>query len=103
MARIKDPKGTEQWLANCFDTIQRSENSNVKVHNLGCANWKLLQDYPFYSSDAASWIRAGSVGYLMSHYGLLCVSNNQSSSFIHIDNVYMKYCTIRIYYFRHNC
>lgn len=94
LARIKDPKGTEQWLKSCFDTIQRSENPNVKIHNLGCANWDLLQKYPFYSSDAASWIRAGSVGYLMSHYGLLCVSNNQSSSFIHIDNVpedYKKY------------
>lgn len=91
LARIKNHAETESWYIRCFDTIQQSKNPNVKVHNLGIANWKMLEKYPFYSSDAASWLRAGSVGYLMSHYSLICVSDNLANRFNHIENIPKEY------------
>lgn len=84
---IRSQTERQKWYNGCFDVIQRSQNPNIKVHSLGCANTAILEKYPFYSSDATSWIMTGAVGNIITQYGCICVSDEKASEFQHIENL----------------
>lgn len=86
LARIRNLAESERWYLDCFDAIQHSSNPNVKVHNLGCADSDILEKYPFYSSDATSWLFKSSVGAILTDYGTVFISNQVEKEFKHIEN-----------------
>lgn len=84
---VRSQTERQKWYNYIFDNVQRSSNPNIKIHSLGCANTGILERYPFYSSDATSWIMVGSVGNIITDYGCICVSDNKANEFDHIDNL----------------
>lgn len=67
----------KDWYSKVFNVIKHSDNPNIKVHCLGSATKTDMEDFPFTSSDATSWIMTSSVGDILTPYGTVCVSGNK--------------------------
>lgn len=80
-------KEKEQWFEKCFEIIEKSSNPNVKVHAFGMTNLRILQTFPFYSADSTSWLMTGSNGSIMTHYGVVHVSEQGSVNRNHVTNL----------------
>lgn len=77
----------KQWYLKCFDVIVRSANPNVKVHCLGSATFTDMEEYPFTSSDATSWLMTSSVGSILTPYGPVLVSEQQKHDKKHLNSM----------------
>lgn len=53
------------WFENCFQTIKNSPNPNVKTHAFGMTSLKILEQFPFTSSDSTSWLKFGAYGSIL--------------------------------------
>ena len=68
-----------------FDHIKNSKNPDVNIHALGIAKYDLLESYPFYTSDATSWLKYASYGYMKTPYGdFYCGRENNSGKVANI-------------------
>lgn len=77
----------EEWFHKVFDVIRKSSNPNVKTHAFGMTSLKLLESFPFTSADSTSWIMTGANGSIMSPFGVIYVSDNNTSSPNHIKHM----------------
>lgn len=77
----------KQWYLKCYDVITRSKNPNVNVHCLGSATFTDMEEYPFTSSDATSWLMTSSVGSVMTPFGNVLVSEQQTGDKKHLNNM----------------
>jgi hypothetical protein len=74
------------WYGKVFNVVKTSTNPNIKIHCLGSATRTDMEDFPFTSSDATSWIMTSSVGDILTPYGTVCVSKNKVGLKEHICN-----------------
>ena len=80
-------KEKKEWFDRVFYIIQHSSNPKVKTHAFGMTSLKLLEMYPFTSADSTSWIMVGANGSIISPFGVVYVSENDTSSPNHIMNM----------------
>ena len=76
-----------EWFKQCWEIIKSSSNPNVKVHAFGMTSLKVLENFPFTSADATSWIMTGSNGGIFTKYGTLYVSNKRTSEKEHYSHL----------------
>lgn len=69
-----------EWFEKVFEVIKHSSNPNVKTHAFGMTSLKVLEQYPFTSADSTSWIMTGAMGSIMSPFGTISISEQQSKS-----------------------
>lgn len=69
------------YLTECFDKYicDRSGVPKVKVHGYGIADIELLSAYPFYSSDATTWMIPG-------RYGEIIIPHCRQGKWIYNEN-----------------
>lgn len=79
-------KQRKQWYAKVYDVIKRSSNPHVKVHCLGSATLTDMQEFPFTSSDATSWLMISAYGSILTPFGTVLVSRMKKFSKDHILN-----------------
>ena len=70
-------KQRKQWYTKVFDIIARSKNPNVSTHCLGSATITDMQEYPFTSSDATSWLLTSATGSILTPFGPVLISDQQ--------------------------
>lgn len=63
-----------KWLDTVWDIILSSSNPDIKTHAFGVTMLDILERYPFTSADSGSAGRSGTVGNLMSPYGVISIS-----------------------------
>lgn len=80
-------KEKEEWFRRVFQVIRKSSNPNVKTHAFGMTSLRLLESFPFTSADSTSWIMTGANGSIMSPFGVVYVSDNDTTSPNHIKNM----------------
>lgn len=85
-SKDKTPKERKDWYERVFTVIKKSANPNVKTHCLGSATKTDMEQFPFTSSDATSWLMTSSVGNIITPYGSVCVSDNKQFLKEHINN-----------------
>lgn len=76
-----------RFLEQCFDTIRKSSNPDVKVHAFGMTDFDLLEKFPITSADSTSWIMVGAMGNIMSDYGTISISEKQKFDKNHWSNL----------------
>lgn len=85
-SKDRTPKERKEWYTKVFNIIKNSSNPNVKTHCLGSATRTDMEQFPFTSSDATSWLKTSSMGGIITPYGTVCVSKNSEFSKEHINN-----------------
>lgn len=80
-------KEKEEWFHKVFQVIRNSSNPNVKTHAFGMTSLKLLESFPFTSADSTSWIMTGANGSIMTPFGVIYVSDKDTSSPMHVKNI----------------
>lgn len=83
----KTAKERKEWYAKVFDVIVRSDNPNVKTHCLGSATFTDMEDFPFTSSDATSWLLTSATGSILTEWGTVLVSEQQKHDKKHLFNM----------------
>lgn len=63
-----------KWLDSVWDIILSSSNPDIKTHAFGVTMLDVLERYPFASADSGSSGRTGTVGAIMSPYGVISLS-----------------------------
>jgi len=76
-----------KFFDTCFKAIRESSNPDVKVHAFGMTDLELLESYPITSADSTSWIMVGAMGNIMTDYGVIGISKNQSGDKKHYSNL----------------
>ena len=80
-------KEKEEWFNKVFHVIRNSSNPNVKTHAFGMTSLKLLENFPFTSADSTGWIMTGANGAIMSPFGVIYVSNKDTTAPDHVLNI----------------
>lgn len=80
-------KQRKLWYAKVFDVIVRSSNPNVKTHCLGSATMTDMEEFPFTSSDATSWLLTSATGSILTPFGPVLISDQQKYDKSHIVNL----------------
>lgn len=80
-------KERKDWYAKVFDVIIKSDNAQVKTHCLGSATFTDMEEFPFTSSDATSWLMTSINGGILTPYGSILVSDVQKHDKKHILNM----------------
>lgn len=80
-------KQRKQWYTRVFDVIVRSSNPNVKTHCLGSATITDMEEFPFTSSDATSWLLTSATGSILTPFGPVLMSEQQKYDKSHIVNL----------------
>lgn len=83
----KDSSIWGPWFEQCFKVINASGRKDVKTHAFGLTAFKILESYPFYSSDSTTWIRASSNGTILTPFGVIYVSEAKSNDPWHIKHL----------------
>lgn len=66
------------WFQECFKVIKSSKNPNVKTHAFGMTSYKVLEQFPFTSSDSTTWVRSAAFGsILMNGKTIYCSDRNK--------------------------
>lgn len=86
----------EEWFHKVFNVIRKSSNPNVKTHAFGMTSLRLLETFPFTSADSTAWIMVGANGAIMSPFGVIYVSNKDTSSSNHV--LHMNLDTLKEFY-----
>ena len=75
--------GTEeqvQYFKTIHQIIKNSANPNVKVHGLGITVPRILESFPFYSSDSTTWLQLAVNGQiLLKDLSYVVVSNKSTA------------------------
>lgn len=66
----------DNWFSQVFKVIQQSNNPNVHTHAFGLTSFKLLEKYPFFSSDSTSWIMVGANGNIFTPWGTYAITEH---------------------------
>jgi len=74
------------FFDGCYSVI-KEYRPDIKVHAFGMTSRFVLQKYPFTSADSTGWIMTAANGCIMSPWGILNVSNKQTSE---ADNFYAQ-------------
>lgn len=77
-----------RYFTKVFNVIKNSNNPNVKVHALGVTATRVLESFPFYSSDSTSWLQTGVNGGILTSYGRYSISDRcqyEKDSFHQLD------------------
>jgi hypothetical protein len=53
---------SKDLLIKFLDYVFSITRDKIKIHGLGVTNVKLLEKYPFYSTDSTSWLSMGRYG-----------------------------------------
>lgn len=69
----------DAFFQKCYKVIQEVR-PDIKVHAFGMTSKPLLNSYPFTSADSTAWIMTGANGCIMSPWGIVNVSENQTAS-----------------------
>lgn len=67
----------DSFFQRCYKVIQEVR-PKIKVHAFGMTSRPMLESYPFYSADSTAWIMTCANGGIMSPWGIINISNNQS-------------------------
>jgi len=62
-----------KWFETVFSAIRKSSNPNVKTHCFGLTSFTVLEQYPFYSADATTWLMAAIYGAIFTDWGQILV------------------------------
>lgn len=84
-------KQKEYWIAECFKRIKKSKNPNIKTHAFGMTSLRLLEKFPFYSADSTSWLMTGRTGGIMTKFGTIVISDNQTNDPKHAIHLPKKF------------
>lgn len=68
-------KYREDWYEQCFNLIRECGRDDIKFHCLGSATIQNVEKFPFYSTDATSWIMSGANGSILTDKGAIYVGN----------------------------
>ena len=80
------------WYSKVFDIIKNSPNPNISTHCLGSATISDMQDYPFRSSDATTWVIHSSVYNIITKYGIIYVGKDSKfNSMLNENNLVISY------------
>lgn len=79
-ANDKSQSEKNKFIENCFDIISRSSNPNVQTHAYGMTNLSVLERYPFTSADSTSWALTAVNGSIMSPWGIIPLSAQNTNS-----------------------
>lgn len=60
----------EMFFDTCMHTIHNHPNCNVKTHAFGTTNKRMVESYPFTSSDSTTWLKQGIYGTLINPLGM---------------------------------
>lgn len=85
-SKDKAPKDRYEWYKDVFTIIRASSNPKVKTHSFGTSSINHINAFPFYSSDATSWIRCAANGNIMTEFGTILVSGRQQFEPDHINS-----------------
>lgn len=83
----KASKFRKDWYTKVFSIIRNSNNPKIKTHCLGSATISDMEDYPFNSSDATTWLMASSNGSILLQDGAVLVSIEKEHDKKHINNL----------------
>lgn len=76
-----------EWYKQCYDLINKSKNPYVKVHSLGNQTPHHVEQLPFTSADATTWLKNAVLGRIITKYGIFLVSKVQEYSPDNVDNI----------------
>ena len=79
-ANDKSQVEKNKFIEMCFKLIKRSSNPNVKTHAYGMTNLKTLEKYPFTSADSTSWALTAVNGSIMTPWGVIPTSAQNTNS-----------------------
>ena len=83
----KTAKERKEWYARVFNMVVRSDNPFVKIHCLGSATFTDMEEFPFTSSDATSWLMSSATGSILTKWGSVLVSDQQKHDKKHLLNM----------------
>lgn len=73
-----DKKSLTGFFQKCYEVIMEVR-PDIKVHAFGMTSKPLLKSYPFTSADSTAWIMTCANGGIMSPWGVINISKNQSN------------------------
>lgn len=74
------------WLEKVFTIIKNSSNPNVKTHAFGISTYKILENFPFTSSDSTTWLKLAAFGQIQIGKKTLFTSNRKICDDKHVLN-----------------
>lgn len=75
------------WFEKCFETIRNSKNPNVKTHAFGMTSLKILEQFPFTSSDSTTWLKFAAYGSILVKGKPYYISNRNTLGEKHIEGL----------------
>lgn len=66
-----------EWLHQCYERIENSDNPAVKTHLFGVSNSNIVKLFPCTSSDSTTWIKSGIYGELLRPYDAKTVHSDK--------------------------
>lgn len=69
-----------KYFRSIHKIIKQSDNPNVKVHGLGITVPRILESFPFYSSDSTTWLQLAVNGQILLKDLSYVVVSNQSTA-----------------------
>lgn len=75
------------WFEKCFETIRKSNNPNVKTHAFGMTSLKIIEQFPFTSSDSTTWLKFAAYGSILVKGKPYYISNRNELGEKHIESL----------------
>ena len=75
------------WFEKCFETIRKSNNPNVKTHAFGMTSLKIIEQFPFTSSDSTTWLKFAAYGSILIKGKPYYISNRNELGEKHIESL----------------
>ena len=75
------------WFEKCFETIRNSNNPNVKTHAFGMTSLKIIEQFPFTSSDSTTWLKFAAYGSILIKGKPYYISNRNELGEKHIESL----------------
>ena len=79
-ANDKHQSEKDVFVEECFNVIKKSSNPNVLTHAYGMTNTATLERHPFTSADSTSWALCAVNGSIMTHWGVIPLSEQNKNS-----------------------
>ena len=73
----KSTSEVDKWLYQCFYIIKNSNNPDIKTHAFGLTSPSLLNKYPYYSVDSATWALTSAMGSIYTPFGRYRISDEE--------------------------
>lgn len=82
-----DSKYWEPFFSECFKVIKEEGREGVKTHAFGLTTFRMLEAFPFYSSDSTTWLQSASNGTILTKFGILQCSDRRINDPAHINHL----------------